>query len=160
MPALLEMPEHRFTKIGVAALRNSPDGVTSRVCGFLARHLQVVCARVQFALEEEFVVKVDRIYRGREVVFIGQSGADVGDFARSTDDHVSRLFQGQAEVVLIAGRVYVSARRTAEGQWQSVSFGAARLGDGRGVYRVRPIGTFRRRNLPSHSRSPLGDFPE
>ena len=33
-------------EIGVAALNDCPDGVTARVCGILACHLQVVCARV------------------------------------------------------------------------------------------------------------------
>ena len=131
-------------KMGLLGIHDRPNGVTPRLRALLARHPQVVGARIQCAIEVEKRGRVTQTDWNRSAVFTGQAtfntgGVDIGGPARSTDGHVSGLCESQAEVVLVAGRVYVPARRNADGQWLSVGFRAPRLGDGRDVHRVRPI---------------------
>ena len=113
-------------KNGLPGIHDGPHGVTSCLCA-IPRHLQMVCARVQSALEDTQVAEVNRIYWGREVVFIGQIAADLNAFAHSTDGHVRCLFEGKAEEEEVVSRVYDSACCAAEDQRLSVSLRRRRL---------------------------------
>ena len=79
---------------------------------------------------------------------VEQRPIGINVLACSPQQYVGGLGEGQAEVVLVASRVYAPARRIAEGQRQGVSFGAARLCDGHGVHRMRPIGALGERTPP------------